>query len=224
MTTTPSPGAARPTFAGEWALRTSSLSGGRWQVSLHLGDQFPDGAVVGPDASISARPDQRVACRADLDDQRRSQVIVSSWAVSGAPDLWFVDVPSMEKGSHSRTLTAFDTADLADGTVISNSAFFTMPVASEQQVGAVKWRTEDAFIEQIYVAPEHRRRNIARKLVYTAAGFHRHQGWPGFMHVGGLRTEAAEQIVDAIVRLPSRVAPRSERAVIYDPMTGELAP
>ena len=211
-------------FAGEWALRTSSLSGGRWQVSLHLGDQFPDGAVVGPDASLSARPDQRIACRADLDAQRRSQVIVSGWAVPRAPDLWFVDVPSVEKGAHCRTLVAFDTAHLADGTIVDNSGFFSMPAGSEQQIGAVRWRTEDAFIEQIYVAPDHRRRNIARKLVYTAAGFHRHQGWPGFIHVGGLRTDVAEQALDACVRLSSRVAPRSERAVIYDPMTGELAP
>lgn len=204
---------------GAWTYRASALPGGRWRTLSFQGDEYPDGTVVEPDALTVELPMDRLLCTADLDAQHRTRVIVNPERVPDAPAMWFVEMPGDEADRRSHTLVGFTTPHLPDGTIVGNAAFFSMPVRSSEQAGALKWWTDDGLIEQLFVAPDHRGSLVALKFAYTANGFHRLHGWGGKIHVGGRRTDMGERAVKG--HHPQRVAPRSEVSVLIDPLTGE---
>lgn len=202
-----------------WTYRVASLPGGRWHTMSFSGDEYPDGTVVEPDALTVDLPVDRLLCTADLDDAHRTRVIVPPTRLVGVRDLWFVEIPGDEPDRRSHTLVAFATPHLPDGTIVSNAAFFSMPVKSSEQAGALKWWTDDGLVEQLFVAPPYRGEQVAIKLAYTVNGFHRHHGWGGKIHVGGRRTDLGERAAGKYH--PQRVAPRTEVSVLIDPLTGE---
>lgn len=183
------------------------------------GDEYPDGTVVDPDDLTVELPLDRLLCSADLDEQHRVRVVVPTGRVGDAPDLWFVEIPGDEPDRRSHTLVAFATPHLPDGTIVSNAAFFSMPVRSSEQAGALKWWPDDGLIEQLFVAPEFRGSQVSLKLAYTVNGFHRLHGWGGRIHVGGRRTDMGERAIKG--HHPQRIAPRSEVSVLVDPVTRE---
>lgn len=186
-----------------------------------LSEHHPDGTVIGPGPSLEEFPGAALLLRLALDDSRRVSVQLSPWVAPEAPTLWFVEMDASTAARPMHSLVAFDTVHLPDGTIVPNAAFFTMAVRSEQQVGAVRWDVETGEIDQIYVSPEHRDRQIARKLIVSAGAFHVHRGWSGKIHVGGRRSDAVEEML--VGRSPNRVLPRTERTIVVDPLTGELA-
>lgn len=206
---------------GFWALRTAALPGGRWELVGLLSEDHPDGSVVGPGPQVEEFPGAAQLLTLGLDDSGRVSLRLSPWVAPEAPPLWFVEMDASTPTRLMHSLVAFDTVHLADGTIVSNAAFFTMAVRSKQQVGAVRWDITTGEIDQIYVSPEQRDRQIARKLIVSAGAFSVHRGWSGKIHVGGRRSDAVEEML--VGRLPHRVLPRTERTVIIDPLTGEIA-
>lgn len=205
---------------GAWTYRVAALPGGRWHTLSFVGNEYPDGTSVDPDALTVELPLDRLVGTADLDEQHRTRVILPRTLLPDAPDMWFVEIPGDELDRRSQTLVAFATPHLPDGTVIGNAAFFSMPIKSSEQAGAIKWWTDDGLIEQLFVAPDFRGgAAVARKLGYTASGFHRHHGWPGMIRVGGRRTDMGERAIK--YAHPTRIAPRTETSILIDPLTGE---
>lgn len=180
-------------------------------------DDHPDGTLVGPGIDESTLPLDRMHWAVDVDHAGRSTVVVSDWAVEGAPDLWYVRVPGEVDGRATFTIAAYATAHLPDGTVVRNAEFLVMPVASDEQVGAVRWFTDDGLVDQVYVAPERRGAHVARKLLYAAAAMHQHHGWAGSLHGGPRRTDLGESLA---ARHPERLAARTEIGLMVDPKTG----
>lgn len=114
------------------------------------------------------------------------------------------------------TLVAFTTDHLPDGTVESDAAFVTMPVKSSEQAAAIRWWADTAVVDEIYVQAEHRRSHLGSKLIYTASGYHQHQGWPNRLHSDGRRTDLGQRFVVGL-RHPTRIAPWKYRAAPMDP-------
>lgn len=206
---------------GIWALRTASLPGGRFEVAGLLSGHFPDGATVGPGPDLAEFPGAIELLTVRLDRLRRPVVAIAPWATPGAPGLWFVEADASTPDRAMHSLVAFGTEHHLDGTVIPNAAFFTMPVRSDEQVAALRWDTTTGEIDQIHVAPDVRDQGVAKKLIIVGGAYHAHRGWEGKVHVGGRRSDAVEEML--VGRSPLRVTPRTERTVIIDPLTGELA-
>ena len=206
---------------GIWALRTASLPGGRFEVVGLLSGHFPDGATVGPGPDLAEFPDAIELLTVRLDSLRRPVVAIAPWATAGAPALWFVEMDASTPDRSMHSLVAFGTEHHANGTIIPNAAFFTLPVRSDQQLAALRWDTTTGEIDQIYVAPDVRDRGVAKKMIIVGGAYHAHRGWEGKIHVGGRRSDTVEEML--VGRSPLRVTPRTERTVIIDPLTGEPA-
>ena len=194
-----------------WYERIALIPGGRWQIRAYRSAHHPDGETVGPGLPDGSFPADAVVAEVDLDSERRLRVVLSEWALPGAPSLWFVRIPSESAGRPQESLVAYASSHFADGTVITNAMFFTVPVRSSEQIGAVRWWADSGLIDQVFVREEERLAHVAMKLVYTADGVHQHQGWPGHIHVGGERTDLGQRVVEAR-KNDTRVAPLTQRS------------
>ncbi|MGY1620584.1 GNAT family N-acetyltransferase [Geodermatophilus sp. SYSU D00965] len=170
-----------------------------------LSAEFPAHAVVDlPDARRPAG--WQVAVRADVDGTRVHSVEV---ALPEAPLLWYVELP--EPGEGATTLVAFSDARHAEGTLLSGEQARAAGVAGRHQVAALRWWTGTGLVHQVYVAPQHRRRGVAGKLVQAAYGIQAARGLPG-LHGDGRRTDDGERWRAGLPDfLAWRLAPRSER-------------
>jgi hypothetical protein len=198
-----------------WYHRQAPLPGGRWRVRCIFSDHHPDGTSVTDPGDIG---DAYVLWTADLDDEGRPVVLVNETAIAGAPSMWFVGLPEPAAAPPAMTLVGFDHELVAPGTVLTDPAFFYLPVRNDEQVGAIRWWSEEAVVDQVYVSEPHRRTRAATALIYAASAYHQLQGWPGRLHSDGRRTSLGEQLV-AGLRHPGRIAPRRE---LRDPMDPDV--
>lgn len=198
-----------------WYQRFRPVAGGRWEVCCYENDLRPDGSTVGPDDPGVSAPDSDRLWEATLDAESRVNIRVTERGAPGAPDAWFVAMRSKEQDRPRITIVAFATHHLPDGTVVPEPAFFTMPVRSSEQAGAIRWWADTAVVDEIFVQPAHRRGHLGIKLIYTASGYHQMHGWPDRLHSDGRRTDLGQEFVVGL-RHPSRIAPWTEKAAPMD--------
>jgi GNAT superfamily N-acetyltransferase len=133
-----------------------------------------------------------------------------------APPLWYVEKPETADRPPAMVLVAFATTDLPEGAVVDHATFTAMPVASNQQVGAIRWWPSSGLVHQIYVVPARRRQGIGTKLIAAAGAYRAARGWTP-MWGNGERTDLGEVHTAA---LPSpfqdRLTPRTQ---VMPPMT-----
>lgn len=196
-----------------WYVRDEALAGGRWRVRCILSTDEPDGAVVGPEAETEGR---YVHWSASLDAQGRPNLRINPLSLGDVPALWFVEVPESEAPEPATSLVAFVGDLQPPGTVVSNAVFFTLPVKSEDQVGAVRWYIDDGTVDQVFVSQAWRRRGVGSALLYSADCFHQFSGWSGSLHTDGRRTALGESLM-ATLRFPERIAPLEELVRPMDP-------
>ena len=161
---------------------------GRTLVAV-LTAEFPAGTVV--DLPAGRRPSGwQVAVRTDDTGRHVRSVEV---AMPGAPLLWYVELPEPEPdaGPPATTLVAFSDPRCAEGTVLTEVQAGDRGVRGAGQVGAVRWWHGSGLVHQLYVAPEHRRRGVAGKLVQAAFGVQVARGRP-HLHGDGRRTDDGE--------------------------------
>lgn len=205
---------------GGFAVRTAALPGGRWAATAFVSGAEPDGARLGPGVDPTQYPADCRLWDVGPDEHGRLRVDLADWACGDVRDTWFVVIPGEAEGRPVCHLVAYSTPHLPAGTVVTNATFFTLPVHSDEQRGAVRWFTDDGLIDQIYVTPDNRQQGLARVLIYATTAMQVHHDWPGRIHVGGRRTDLGEQAA-ADPRHPGRVAPRTVIAEMIDPITGE---
>jgi GNAT superfamily N-acetyltransferase len=153
--------------AGFWCARHPAPDGGLTVVGV-AGTAFPDGTVVelpGP----AARPaGWQFEAHAPSSGRPPSRVVVSEDTAAGAPHLWAV---LMQAADGSGTdLVAFSTPARPDGAVVTPGEVPALGVGWGEQSGAVRWSPSTGVISQVYVAPAHRRRRVATKLLLMAGG------------------------------------------------------
>lgn len=201
-----------PAGTSAWYERRGPLPGARWSVRCWFGGDHPDGEVVADPGDTSGLFE---LWRADLDDERRPRLWVNPEAVPDAPALWFVGLP--EPGPRrAMTLVGFDHPAVPPGVVINDATFFHLPVANDQQAGAIRWWPEEAVVDQVFVGDAYRRRHVATAVIYAASAYHQLHGWPGRLHSDGRRTTLGQSLV-AGLRHPDRIAPLTEEMPPMDP-------
>jgi GNAT superfamily N-acetyltransferase len=179
-----------------WWARVSQA--GRTTLVAVLSPDFPPGAVI--DLPGERRPSGwQVAVVSD--GQRPSAVEV---ALPGAPLLWYVELPEPATDPAATTLVAFSDARYPDGRLLGPDDARAAGITADGQVGAVRWWPASGLVHQIYVAPTHRRRGVANKLVRAAFGLQASRGLAP-LHGDGRRTDLGERWRQA---LPDAVAGR----------------
>lgn len=176
-----------------------------WE-SRHHGE-----GVYGEEVPPGASPVWRSA----ESDRGLLHVTVPEQRAPGAPPLWFVVVDEPRAPRAACNLVAYTGGDIPAGTIVSGHAFATLGVRSDAQLGAVRWyRT--GLVHQIFVSPDHRRRNIGSSLLYVADAWHQANRWSGFLHADGRRTPLG-QLFLAAKQYPGRIQPLTETMPDMDP-------
>lgn len=163
---------------------------------LALGDAWLCLAHLGPDGSP-----ERLEAREDLYPR--------------APEMWLVVV--REPGPPAVThLVAFTGHGVPEGSVLDPDRAAELGVRSDDQVGAVRCYFETGEVDQVYVAPAWRRKQVATALVGAASVYNmvhdRPQTWGD-----GQRTALGEKWVQSL-ESRSRVADQTHLAPPMTPM------
>lgn len=91
------------------------------------------------------------------------------------------------------TLVLFCSDHMPDGTVVTEETFVSIPLRSAAQAAAIRWWSDTAIVDEIFVQPDFLRSQLGSKLIYTASGYHQHRGWPDRLHSDGRRTDLGQQ-------------------------------
>ncbi|MBX3116672.1 MAG: hypothetical protein KF808_04925 [Cryobacterium sp.] len=193
-----------------WYHREAQLDSGLWSVKSFETDEHPDG-FVDPDSGITDRDDWLWRSFESPGVMLRFEI--ADGVIPEVPPLWFVNVDDPRGENPSTHLVAFQTDHLPAGSIISKFSFATMGVPNSSQVGAVHWyRT--GIVNQIFVAPQWRRRFIASCLFGAADALHQGNGWPGHLRSDGRRTRLG-MLLAAGFRYPQRFA---DQTAVMAPM------
>ncbi len=196
-----------------WYHRQEALPGRRWRVRCLFSDDHDDGEVVTDPGDTTGIFE---IWRADLDEERRPRLRVDPAAAPSSPQMWFVALPEFGETRPAMTLVGYAHDALPAGVVVPDATFFSLPVRSRDQVGAIRWWRDEAVVDQVYVGENWRRRHVATALIYAASAYHQLHGWPGRLHSDGRRTSLGEQLV-AGLRHPARIAVLDELMPPMDP-------
>jgi len=125
--------------------------------------------------------------------------------LAGAPTLWFVALPEHDQPRPAISLVGFATEHFPVGTVITDPEFFTLPLRSEEQVGAIRWWYEDGIVDQVFIAEAWRRRHLGTAFTYAASAWQALHGKCSNLRSDGRRTELGKHL-DAGTQFPNRFA------------------
>lgn len=193
---------------------------GRCPTRCYMGavddDGYSDMVEGGPDADPLADSNE-LRWETTIDDTGRLVGRSLGGQRGDSPDMWFVlmDV-SRRYGPGMKAVSGFATGHLPDGTIADESDFILMDVTAEQQIGAIVWSSETGEVQEVYVAPHMRRRDVGRRMTNAATWVHQSHGWPGVIRSTGRRTELGEKFVTNKIR--TRVPPHTELAPPMDPV------
>ncbi len=200
-----------------WYVRERQLADGRWVARCHIGPQNPDGHIVDGSDPEGGGPEARAAYRlwtVDVNDHGDAVIQINPLSVPGVPPIWLASMPD-EGERPSTTLVAFGSDHFQPGTVIGNATFFTVPVQSESQWGAIRWY-RDGVVDQLYVTPEMRGRRLGTVLIYCAAAYHKHLGLETVIRSDGRRTDDGVQLLSDFQH-PDRIAALTHLMPSMDP-------
>lgn len=170
-----------------------STPAGLWECVALGDDDFPvwvavlasadgqDGLrVVLPEAEAARRVGDDALAIARLGPVGEVTALeVSATVAPRAPDLWFAEVPDGESTPRALVLVAFTGLGVEPGTVLDVAAQRQVEgLASSDQLGAIRWYPDTGEIDQVYVAPDWRRRSIAAALMGACATYNLAVGQP----------------------------------------------
>jgi hypothetical protein len=197
-------------------VRERSFDRDRWRVRCIVDETHDDGAIVsGP---IETHGSYEL-WRTDVDSKGRSVIGLNPTGLEGAPPIWFVVLPEMDSPRPAISLVGFATDQVAEGTVLTDPEFFSLPVPSAAQVGAIRWWHLDGIVDQVFINENWRQRRLGTAMTYAASAYQVHNGWPGPMRSDGRRTELGKYL-DAGAQFPNRFAPIEEISPPMDPPKG----
>ena len=164
-----------PAAPGIW-YASHAVGRGRVVVGIATPD-FAAGSVVELPGPPRHPAGWQIEAQVPVNGRLPRRVLVSPEATPAAPLLWGVVAPAGAGRGDQIDLVAFSTADAPDGALLDPAAFARLHLSWGNQVGALRWSPSSGVIGQIYVAPAHRRRGVAAKLVLMAMGVRIAMGW-----------------------------------------------
>jgi hypothetical protein len=132
-----------------------------------------------------------------LDADGRLVVGMTHDHMPDAPDLWWVLVDEPHPWAPTVSLVAFADGTFPDGTVLTSAQLRASGVKPGAQAGAIRWGKGDPKLEQVYTAPEHRRKRMSVKMVHTADIVNEAAGWGGYLYGGAELTPDGVKLAEA---------------------------
>jgi GNAT superfamily N-acetyltransferase len=155
---------------GLWACRALRPDGSTAWVAGTASDRHGDGELVElPEADALAYVGEAAIAVAHLDP--RGAVIgirISAFAAPKAPAMWFAELPEERAAPPATNLLAFTGFDVEPGRLLDRAALHATGAWTEDQLGAIRLYPASGEVDQIYVSPQWRRRNVGTALTYVA--------------------------------------------------------
>lgn len=194
-------------------FREASLSRGRWRARCVISNSFPDASVFDNPVDTSG---MFVLWRVDVDSEGRGVIELNPAALGDAPPIWFVMIPEENAERPAMSMAGFPTDHIPVGTVLTDPMFFSLPVKTTEQVGAVRWWHHECVVDQVFVDPKWRRRGVATQLLYAIDAWQVLHGFPGHPRSDHRRTEMGQHL-DAAARFPERFKTITQVSPPMDP-------
>jgi GNAT superfamily N-acetyltransferase len=181
---------------GEWWYCVVPATGGEPSRFIRVESRrHPDHARIELTAdAVAAEVGDDVVCTATYDEHGRVAFVerAPSFAPQ-APALWFVEFRESAAHPPAVSLVAFTGFGQRTGAIFDQADLSSLPVAHEDQLGAIRWYPATGEIDQIYVSPPARRQQIGSVLLISAGTLSLARGWPRFWS-DGQRTVLGEQL------------------------------
>lgn len=160
--------------------------------------RYPDEARLAMTAGQArAEGGADITCVASYDDHGRVVTVEASATLFPmAPPLWFAEFRESNAQPPAVSIVAFSGHGQPTGRVFDQTDLDNLPIANSDQVGALRWYPATGEIDQIYVAPLLRRRQIGSALLISAATLSVARDWPRLWS-DGQRTVLGEQFRNA---------------------------
>ncbi len=192
-----------PPGTNAFYVREEALSFDRFRGRTIIDNRYPDTTVLDDPIDTSGL---FVQCRFGVDASGHDLICLNPVWLAGAPTLWFVALPEHGQPRPAISLVGFATEHFPVGTVITDPEFFTLPLRSEEQVGAIRWWYEDGIVDQVFIAEAWRRRHLGTAFTYAASAWQALHGKCSNLRSDGRRTELGKHL-DAGTQFPNRFAP-----------------
>ncbi len=157
---------------------------------------FPDGTVIELPPPAQRPPGWQFEVHVAAPGRLPHRVVVADAPGTRAPALWYVVLPVAGTAS-GVDLVAFSTGDRPDGDVLDAAEFGALGIGWDNQVGALRWDAATGLGDQIYVAPQARRRGVGTKIGVAAVVLAAARGWAP-VRVDGRRTDLGEAWLTAM--------------------------
>lgn len=141
-------------------------------------------AAVGDHAVVSMTFDADGACIIE----------VSPAVAPKLPPVWFAELAEADGTPPAVNLLAFVGHDVEPGVLLDREALRKVPVVSEDQLAAVRWYPGTGEVDQLYVAPHARRRNLGTAMILAAGTLNASRNWPPFWS-DGQRTSDGNRLI-----------------------------
>jgi GNAT superfamily N-acetyltransferase len=164
---------------GWWHCRGLRADGSVATFTVCASDRHADGTCVDvPQDHAATEIGDAARCVAELSPDGRvtTLAVQPGWAPK-APPLWFAELDQPEGTPPSVHLLAFSGHDVAPGTLLDRVTLRDVAVRSGDQLAALHWFVGTGEIDQVYVAPAARRRQIATALLMAAGTLAVARGW-----------------------------------------------
>ncbi len=150
-----------------------------WFAVLLSEDGQDPPPIVLPEAAATERVGDAWLTRARIGAQGEvTSLEISAGVAPKAPPVWFAEIP--ETGPpRAIHLVAFTGFEVKDGSVLDLAAQSKVTgLTGEQQIGSIRWYPDTGEMDQVYVSPDWRRRNVAMVLIGACATYNLAIGKP----------------------------------------------
>lgn len=130
------------------------------------------------------------------DDGSVATLAVTPLLAPKAPPLWFAEITEPDSAPPASNLVAFSGHDVDPGSLLDPDRLRDVAVKSSDQVAAIRWYPATGEAEQIYVAPDWRRRSIGTAIPLAGSTLNLARGLPRFWG-DGQRTAMGDRLAKA---------------------------
>lgn len=150
--------------------------------------------VILPEDEAHALVGDEAVASMTFDGGQPATIRVSPRVAPKLPSVWFAEVAEPDGKPPATNLLAFSGHDIEPGTLLDRDALRKVPVVSEDQLGAVRWYPATGEVDQVYVSPHARRRNLGTALILAAGALNASRACPTFWS-DGQRTSDGNRLV-----------------------------